>query len=309
MAWRHIEEPMYPWVGTIDRILWSMNPPNISGPTLVVASDYSGGDRRSHYDVSVLVCMDVAGSERWEYARREVRRRYLRDSRRMAYKNLADRRRAKALTPFLSAADGIRGLCFAMIVNKAIKHLCLNEGDSDRMREAASLKAKWRDEELEVALRVTHVMSCLVGGLSAPGQNVYWVSDQDSLLANEARSQDLARLSSSFTSHYAKHTLGELGIGTTALDEGDRLEEDITAVADLVAGALAETTNRLAETCKGPIPRNLAIEHPTAFLPKAGLIADWFWLGGKSILTKVAVLFERQRDGMFSVSQHTMVRE
>jgi hypothetical protein len=65
---------------------------------------------------------------------------------------------------------------------------------------------------------------------------------------------------SSWSSHYVKHNLGELGIGTTSIDEGDRIEEDLAAVADLVAGAAAEVVTRMAEQCGGRIPRDLAVE-------------------------------------------------
>jgi hypothetical protein len=225
----------------------------------------------------------------------------------MSYERLSDRQRAKALVPFLSAAAEIRGLCLVVIFNKTIRHLCLNEGDYVAMREAAQLRARWKDQELEEALRVTHLVACLVGGLSQPGQNVYWISDEDSLFANPGRQHDVARLLSSFSSHYTRHPLGELGVGTTALDEGDRLEEDFASVADLVAGAVAETTSRLSEACGGRIPQNVAVEYPREFLPKADLIARWLWAGGGQ-LRRVVVLFEAQGPVTISVSRYEMMK-
>jgi hypothetical protein len=227
----------------------------------------------------------------------------------MSYKGLSDRQRTRALVPFLSAAEYIHGLCFVVIVNKAIRHLCLNTADDyEKMRKIAGLRARWKDKELEEALRLTHFVSCLIGGLSQPNQNIYWISDEDSLFANETRSKDLARLLSSFSSHYATYPLGELGIGTTAIDEGDRIEEDFASVADLVAGAVAETTTRLSDGCGGRIPHNLTIEYAKEFIPKADIIARWLWLG-KSNLRRVTVLFEKRQDGGFSVSRQQMIVE
>lgn len=309
MAWKHITTPLYPWVKTIDRILTVENPPTMSGSTMYIASDYSGTHKSSRYHVSVILCADLEASRDWGFLRQKVRQRYLADGRRMSYKGLSDRQRANALVPFLSAAEYIYGLCFVVIINKAIRHLCLNSaGDYEKMRKIAELRARWKDRELEEALRLTHFVGCLIAGLSQPNQNIYWISDEDSLFANETRSKDLARLLSSYSSHYAKYPLGELGIGTTAIDEGDRIDEDFASVADLVAGAVAETTMRLSETCGGRIPHNLAIEYTKEFLPKADLIARWLWLG-KSNLRRVAVLIEKQQDGGFSVSRHQMMVE
>lgn len=275
---------------------------------MYIASDYSGTNKSSRYHVSVILCADLESSADWLVLRREVRRKYLADGRRMSYKGLSDRQRAKALVPFLAAAEYIHGLCFVVIINNAIRNLCLNPGDYDRMRKVTELQGRWKDKELEEALRLTHFVGFLIGGLSQPNQNIFWISDEDNLFANASRSQDMARLLSSYSSHYAKWPLGELGVGTTAIDEGDRIDEDFAAVADLVAGGVAETTTRLSETCGGRIPHNLAVEYVKKFLPKADLVARWLWLG-KSNLRRVAVLFEKQRGGGFSVSRQQMVAE
>jgi hypothetical protein len=298
---------MYGWVRTIDRIIASVRPDPIDGPTLMIASDYGGTNARSQYRVNVFLCVDFEHSARWDILRAEVRRQYLADGRRMSYKSLADRRRSDALIPFLIAADELRGLCVAIVTNKTIRHLCLSPAEYDKIREVASFEGRWKDRELEEALRATHIVGCLVGGLSQPGQNVYWVSDEDSLFANASKSQDVARLLSSWSSHYAPHSLGQLGIYTTVLDERDRRDEDLVAIADLVAGGLTETTNRLADQC-GLIPAKVAIQYSQEFLPKADLMARWFWFGSGS-LRRVAVLFEPTVDGGFHVSKHEMLRD
>jgi hypothetical protein len=306
MTWQNIADPLYPWARTINRILKVESPPTISGPTMLLASDYGGIDKKYRYHVSTILCADMEASTRWETLRREVRSRYLSDGRRMSYKALNDQQRKRALVPFLAAAEYIHGLCLVIIVNKSIRHLCLNNAaDYQKMREVTQLKARWRDQELETMLRITHLVGLVEGGLSQPGQNIYWISDEDSLFANLVRHGDVARLLSSYSSHYVKHNLGELGIGTTSIDEGDRVEEDLASVADLVAGGIAEVTTRMAEQCGGRIPTHLAVERNKIFLPKADLIARWFWLG-KSNLRRVAVLFEKQTQG-FSCSRYQML--
>lgn len=302
MAWQPLAEPIYPWVRTIDRIMTAERPPDMTGPTLVIASDYGGNDNGSRYATTAIVCADLELSRDWELMRRAVRREYLADGRRMAYKRLSDRQRAWALVPFLQAAERIHGLCLVTIVNKTLRNLCLPAGEYQRVHQAAQLRGRWKDADLENALRVTQLVSCVTGGLSRPGHNIYWISDQDSLFANPDRQHDITRLVSQTSSHYVRHPLGELGVGTTAIDEGDRLEEDLASVADIAAGATAEIATRLSEYCGGCIPASLALDYTRALLPKAGCIADWLWSYSGS-LKRVVVLFERQRNGAMSVAR------
>ena len=135
---------------------------------------------------------------------------------------------------------------------------------------------------------------------------VYIGCDQPEVFGNERQSRDVARLLSAFSSHYIPHPLGEIGIGTTALDEGGRWEEDLTAIPDIVAGALAETTTRLAEHCGGHIPATIAVPYEDPLLAKADFIARWFWSHGPT-LRRVAILFGKQPDGGYAVLRHEMV--
>lgn len=308
MAWRQLSESLIPWVKTVNRIVTSVQPPALSGPTLTIASDYSGTHSRSQYRVNAFVCIDTESSMEWEFRRREVRKQYMADGRRISYKGLADRQQAAALAGFLEAANTIHGFCLVTIIRKSIRHLCVLREPSDyqMLREAKSLSARWKDRELEDALRVAHFVACLVGGLSNPGQNVYWISDQDELFGNPSRAKDMTSLLSMYSSYYIKHGLGEIGVGTTTLDEGDRWEEDMCSVADLIAGAIAETTNRLAEVCGGRLPSNLAVEYPGEFVSKAESIANWFWTS-RQPLRRVAVLFENGGEGRYAVSKHEML--
>ena len=307
MSWATVADPLYPWVRTINRILTVEDPPTISGPTMYIASDQSGANKKSRYVVTAIVCADLEASSNWELLRRKVRGQYLEDGRRMSYKALNDGKRAKALIPFLSAAEYIHGLCLVIIVNKSIRHLCLNNAaDYQKVRSAAGLRARWKDQELESMLQTTHFIGCLYGGLSQLGQNVYWISDEDNIFANSLRKHDVAQMLSIYSSHYVKHSLGELGIGTTSLDEGDRFEEDFAAVADLAAGGIAEILTTMANDSGGSIPVHLALQRSKPFLPKADLISRWFWLG-KSNLRRVAILFERQPKGI-SCSRYQMLQ-
>ena len=77
-------------------------------------------------------------------------------------------------------------------------------------------------------------------------------------------------------------------MGTTNLDEGDRLEEDLAAIPDLIAGSLAETMTSLLKRY-GKIPQvPVVLERHTT---KAELISNWLFFS-KRRLKKVTCLFE-----------------
>src|SRR5690606_8411563 len=101
VAWRSLQMPLFRWAGTIDRILAAEPLPELSGPTINAFSDYGGQHGGSLFDLTSVLYTDVWASASWERQRRELRRRYLPDSRRIAFKSLGDRHRQLALAPFL----------------------------------------------------------------------------------------------------------------------------------------------------------------------------------------------------------------
>ncbi len=106
----------------------------------------------------------------------------------------------------------------------------------------------------------------------------------DECFATQERKADTARMMGAFTSEYVKHNLGELGIGTTEIDEGDRLEEDVTAVPDLAAGAICDLLNRMHQHL-GTFPLIPALV--PSLKGKTDLISSWFFEDSGS-LTKLA---------------------
>jgi len=96
----------------------------------------------------------------------------------------------------------------------------------------------WKKSSLEELFRVVALVSLLIAGLSRPGQNILWVSDEDAILANEARMREVPQLVGGMMSNLLDHTLGHLRYTTTHYDSGQGHLEDLVAIPDLVAGAL-----------------------------------------------------------------------
>lgn len=274
-SWKNVHQGMYPWETTFNKIIAAANVSALNGDTICIFSDYGGDNKESLYETISVLYVDIFASKDWEIKRQIIRQQYLADGRRMSFKNLNDRKRREALIPFLDAADEIAGINVTLAIQKKIKFLYSNMEAKDLLEKHLHTTGKWKNYGFERVVRVSHLVSFLIAGLSFPNQNVYWVSDEDNLFANDAKSKDMAKILSGFSGVYVKHTLSELGIGTTKIDEEDRGIEDFTSIPDLMAGAVAEITTNLSKAYGGGIPEGLASSLPEKLRPKTDLLCRW----------------------------------
>jgi hypothetical protein len=98
------------------------------------------------------------------------------------------------------------------------------------------------------------------------------------------------------------HSLGNLGVGTTKIDEEDRIDEDLNAIPDLMSGAVAEAATALAHACGGSIPIRVAVPLDKPLTPKTDLIYSWIADNQYSLQRAVTVIEKRHPKG-FSVSK------
>lgn len=291
--WTRLEKPIYPWVRTLERILISTSPPAMTGPDIYIATDYSGNSKSSLYDVATVLYVDLDRSREWEAQRQVVRSKYLGDGRRISFKALNDRHRRAALVPFLHAANSIHGVVATVAIRKSIVRLCTDELIQKYAAERISLNSEWSFNAFERMVRIAHLVSVMIGGLSRKSQNIFWISDEDEMFANSARSEDVREIISRYSSNYVKHSLGQLGVGTTRIDEGDRFDEDLNSVADLISGAVAEVTTKVAQCCGGKIPAPLSLACEPNLSPKAEVLFSWF-CDQRYCLRRAAMVIDRQ---------------
>ncbi len=303
--WNPIRVPLYPWVPTMEKIISAHELPILSGPVITITSDYSGSHKSSNYQIISVLYVDLEFSQGWEFQRRKIREQYLRDGRRLSFKALNDRQRQKALIPFLKSTELIHGLSVTLVINKSIRKLYVSKADIVSACQSFGLQCNWKPQALENAMQVAHLMSILIAGLSHPKQNIYWISDEDELFANLQRIQDLQRIIGKYSGHYVKHELGELGMGTTSLDEGDRFEEDLNAIPDLIAGTVAEVSTRLSKSIGGRIPTSIAVPYYGDLSTKSDILSSWIW-DKSSRLKKIVIIFEDHGQGRFSVANLSM---
>jgi hypothetical protein len=123
-------------------------------------------------------------------------------------------------------------------------------------------------------MRTIHFASLLLRGLSSPGQDVWWFTDQDDIVANEERLRSFVTLMATVSSHYLPHTLRHMRIATTASDAGRRDIEDFVAIPDFAAGALQEllSTSYARRLLNTP---QLVIPTAEELGPKTQRVMDW----------------------------------
>lgn len=212
----------------------------VAGETIYIATDYSGTDRTSQFFVVSATFLNYQQLAEWDHLRTKVRSTFLQNGRRISFKDMNDGQRRRSLQPFLQASRLLPGTNITVAFDKSLKGFGGLSGLKEKLEQQGRLEAKWKSISFDRAVLVSHLLAVLISAQCVPGQNIIWISDRDEIFSSDAHSRDSAYLSSLFLSTYVNHHLGKLNVGTTSLDEGDRLEEDLCAIADLAAGAIGE---------------------------------------------------------------------
>jgi len=308
MKWNKIKDLGLPWSKNMNEAMKNTVLPQLSGEMLFLASDYGGNHKRSDYYVYSVLIADWQYCVNWEYNRKIVRKKYLKDNRRMSFKGLNDFRKRKALVPFLEASDYIHGICCNLIQTKKLKNPFFDNKKYRRINDISEkykMKGKWNPKSLDRMWMIVNFIAMLIAGFAKERQHIYWISDEDDIFANENKAEDVKDLLSALTTMYVEFELGELGIGTTKLDEGDRIEEDLVALADLAAGSLSEFATKISRKLGGRLYGGLFYEIPKGLSKKTELIISW--LGDKKDnLYKQILMIEEAEKGQFGLAKITI---
>jgi hypothetical protein len=260
------------------------------GPTLILASDYGGAHKSAAYETLSFLLGDAAYLWLWDELRSKLRKEMLPQKRRMSFKALNDGARRRALVPFLRYANTIPGLLATIILDTSAANM-LSETQPINGKTAFGLVSQWSDNSFRKLSRIGQLGAMLVAGMSAPGQNLIWVTDDDEIAPNRDKLFEATRITGHYFNHLLSHNLGHIRFGTTGVvDPGDRQIEDLVALPDLAAGCVAELcTNTRTRMGIGASKMLLPASHHASV--KALVIANWL-AEGRHPLRKLLVLVE-----------------
>lgn len=242
--------------------------------SLFLASDYSGDDRAAQFDAIAFLVTPISHNALWKKQRKIIRDKFLSDGRTLSYKKLGDIRRSEALPHFLEAANALEGLIVVILVDKKIHSLF----DSDAkylVRDPKLVKyAHWNVQVFEKAYRVVHFASCILAGLAQPGQNLLWISDNDSIMSNDQRLDEFYSIFIHVLSEFNQFQFQRVAVETTRIDKYNKLLEDFVAIPDLVAGALVHVLDEWVELI-GALKLGISVPVPPQLQPKTKKILQW----------------------------------
>lgn len=278
--WRRLNKPELGLMNTFSERIWMMEqkrPGNFpqfkADDPLYVFSDYSGAHGESRFDAYSFLLVQPGDLTNWDQQRTAIRTVCNMRDRRMAYKGLNDKIKANALPYWLEAFDGLPGLLATVLIDKSLGSLFPAKA-VQTLKQDHPEYAALKPQTVERTFRICHFLSVLIAGLSLPGQNLTWVSDQDEIAANDSRLRLFTTTFGLVCSNYLEHNLGHFRFGTTALDDGSLQMEDLTSLPDIVAGAISEV--QTLQLASNAMPVGHTLVPLTASLSlKARLIVNW----------------------------------
>ena len=223
-------------------------------------------------------------------ARKEMRERLRLGARRMSFKGLNDKVKLRALPAFLSLAGALDGFILTFAVNSNIRYMF-----AEQFLDVWPNLGDVKKPVLEEMLRIAHfgAQAVLVGFSSR--QNIFWFSDEDNIVANEAHQQQFGKLSEAIIrSFLPDEEIGKIAFGLSGIDDGSLQLEDLVAIPDLAAGAICETFDALSEVGQRVTPR-IDLRKPEVS-EKSDLICRWVGQTG-SALKQFGVAFDKTGQG------------
>jgi len=280
-AWRELSRNDFGFFNTLSDIfvkLETRSPealPNLrAAECLFVGSDYGGQHSEAKYDTIAFLLADIAECAAWQTVRKQVRSGRRLGRRRMAFKNMNDSVRAEAFPDFFESANSIPGILTVFAIHKHSGSLF---GSGDRLNPATLDFEPLRTLSAPIGeklMRVVSLLGLLIAGFSAPGQDVFWGTDEDAIAANSCRARNLVDALVLVSSNLLDHDLRHLRVATAEQDMGDLSLEDLLAIPDIAAGGLSDALSNMFT--HGAPPAGFEFPRSNSASAKARSVLDWF---------------------------------
>jgi hypothetical protein len=303
MVWTRLDRPRFGLANSISEMIAAMEwrePDSIAdvrdSRELLIACDFGGSHKGAKYEAFAFLVGAITGSAAWMKERQRVRQSFLSDGRRMAYKNLNDKKRQQALLPFLEAANMYPGNLFVFLISKEIHQLFDNPGDQKLFPELIEAIQTWRPKPFRRLLLTATLGSILVSCLSSPLQDILWLTDQDEIAPNPNQHDHAGHVIHHCISTYAPANSGVLAFLTTEANIDNCMTEDVVAIPDLAAGSLVDALSYNSNL----LSTGLWLPADDDLPPKSKLIL-WWLADRQQRLRRCVVVADRAPDANVSI--------
>lgn len=262
--------------------------------SLFVFSDYGGEHKSTKFNTYSFLIIDVESVGFFYEKYIEFNKERDLYGRVIEFKRLNDKIRSDNLIPFLSLADNLNGIVFNIVVEKKINTLF------EKIDIIPLEYQIWKKKTFEKLLRVCHLLSILVNGLSKEFQDVCWITDEDNIVANNEQLTLLTTLFANTCSYYLDHDLRHFRLGRANIEINKNFEY-LCAIPDLVSGGLNEVLDSHLNQNVFPIT-DIVIPTPKETKLKAKTIVSWLIDNSKSQLKKVSILISDCNENGFKIS-------
>lgn len=216
--------------------------------TVAVFSDYAGESSGDYHTYSFLTCgWNTCGPFLSKMS--DIRAQSQLGEKEIAFKDFRMGQMQRALPDYLRAADLLlHGFLLTIVIDK--KLLTLFGPNEKRTRTSLSEAlhnaglGKWKPDSAEKLLRVVHSVAFLVALLARSGQKVFWMSDNDTICANEDLHRQALDLFGRAVHTYAKDSHFPVFGGAAPFKDSTLGLPDLLSLADITASSVEHYLTR-----------------------------------------------------------------
>ncbi|AEO47770.1 hypothetical protein [Rhodospirillum rubrum] len=216
--------------------------------TVAVFSDYAGESSGDYHTYSFLTCgWNTCGAFLSKV--RDIREQSRLGDKEIAFKDFRMGQMQRALPDYLKAADMLlHGFLLTIVVDKKLLTLF---GPNEKKTQTSLSKTlhqaglgTWKPDSAEKLLRVVHSVAFLVALLARSGQKVFWMSDNDTVCANEGLHRQALDLFARAVGIYAKDRRFSVFGGAAPFKDRSFGHLDLLSLADITASSVEHYLTR-----------------------------------------------------------------
>lgn len=224
--------------------------------TVAIFSDYGGEAKGSKYYTYSFVFAAYDGLEFFKDRMTDIRKKYGLDNPRkeISFKDAHYGQMFRCIDEYLTLANNVvNGLVFTLAISKEIISM-LDKDDKRTLKQVTEQLTdysygKWKPAVFEKNMRIIYTLTFFIKLLIPSGKKIFWMTDEDAIMANESKIADTTRIISNAI-NLCKDASKYKFIGFTPKpydDEETYFLTDLLSIADLSAGSVEQLLTRNAE--------------------------------------------------------------